>query len=52
MEAQTFRHIVTAALIGLFIGANLGVVLMCVMRMASPDKEPHPSPRDNGKVGP
>ena len=26
--------------LGLFIGTNLGVLLMCLMRMASPEPEP------------
>ena len=30
----------TALIIGLFIGTNLGVLLMCLMRMASPDPAP------------
>ena len=32
--------IFTALIIGLFIGTNLGVLLMCLMRMASPDPAP------------
>ena len=30
----------TALIIGLFIGMNVGVLLMCLLRMASPDPEP------------
>jgi len=38
------ESIITTALsifvLGLFIGTNLGVLLMCLLRMASPDREP------------
>ena len=38
------ESIITSALsifvLGLFIGTNLGVLLMCLLRMASPDREP------------
>jgi len=30
----------TVLVLGLFIGTNLGVLLICLMRMASPDPEP------------
>jgi len=37
---QTAAALVTVLVIGLFIGTNLGVLLMCLMRMASPEPEP------------
>jgi len=42
MTPQTLASLTTAVVIGLFIGTNLGVLLMCLMRMASPDPEPVP----------
>jgi len=35
-----FATLFTVLVLGLFIGTNLGVLLMCLMRMASPDPEP------------
>ena len=32
--------LLTIFILGLFIGTNLGVLLICLMRMASPDAEP------------
>jgi len=43
MDAQTFTALFTVLVIGLFIGTNLGVLLMCLMRMAAPE-EPDPDP--------
>ena len=40
MSAQVFASLFTVLVLGLFIGTNLGVLLMCLMRMASPDPEP------------
>jgi hypothetical protein len=40
MNSQVFASLFTVLVIGLFIGTNLGVLLMCLMRMASPDSEP------------
>ena len=40
MSAQVFASLFTVFVLGLFIGTNLGVLLMCLMRMASPDPEP------------
>ena len=40
MSSQVFASLFTVLVIGLFIGTNLGVLLMCLMRMASPDSEP------------
>jgi hypothetical protein len=40
MSTQIFASLFTVLVIGLFIGTNLGVLLMCLMRMASPDTEP------------
>ena len=37
---QMGAALVTVLVIGLFIGTNLGVLLMCLMRMTSPDSEP------------
>ena len=37
---QIFGLTVSIFVLGLFIGTNLGVLLMCLMRMASPDPEP------------
>lgn len=37
---QIGAALVTVMVIGLFIGTNLGVLLMCLMRMAGPDPEP------------
>jgi len=34
-----FASLLTVLVLGLFIGTNLGVLLMCLMRMASPDPE-------------
>ena len=39
MDAQVFAQLCTVLVIGLFIGTNLGVLLMCLMRMASPDEQ-------------
>jgi len=38
--ADLWTSILTVFVLGLFIGTNLGVLLMCLMRMASPDPEP------------
>jgi len=39
---QIFGLTVSIFVLGLFIGTNLGVLLMCLMRMASPGPaEPH-----------
>jgi len=40
MSAQILAWLVTVFVLGLFLGTNLGVLLMCLMRMASPDVEP------------
>jgi hypothetical protein len=40
MSSQIFASLLTVLVLGLFIGTNLGVLLMCLMRMASPDPEP------------
>jgi len=40
MDAPQIASLVTVLTLGLFIGMNLGVLLMCLMRMASPDSEP------------
>ncbi|HUT20236.1 MAG TPA: hypothetical protein VM366_13860 [Anaerolineae bacterium] len=32
--------LLTIFILGLFIGTNLGVLLMCLMRMTSPDPAP------------
>lgn len=40
MSSQIFASLLTVFVLGLFIGTNLGVLLMCLMRMASPDPEP------------
>ena len=40
MTEQVFASLFTVLVIGLFIGTNLGVLLMCLMRMASPEPEP------------
>ena len=37
---QIGAALVTVLVIGLFIGTNLGVLLMCLMRMSSPEPEP------------
>jgi len=37
---QIGASLLTVLVIGLFLGTNLGVLLMCLMRMASPDPEP------------
>ena len=41
------ESIITTALsifvLGLFIGTNLGVLLMCLLRIASPDPDPEPA---------
>jgi hypothetical protein len=39
MDMQKAASLFTMLLVGLFLGANLGVLLMCMMRMASPDGE-------------
>ena len=39
MDSQVFATVFTILVIGLFIGTNLGVLLMCLMRMASPDEQ-------------
>ena len=38
--AQIGASLLTVLVIGLFLGTNLGVLLMCLMRMASGDPEP------------
>ena len=38
--AQMGAVLLTVLVIGLFLGTNLGVLLMCLMRMAAPDPEP------------
>jgi hypothetical protein len=40
MSSQVLAWLVTVFVLGLFLGTNLGVLLMCLMRMASPDPEP------------
>ena len=40
MSSQIFASLLTVLVLGLFIGTNLGVLLMCLMRMASPDPDP------------
>ncbi|MFN2132586.1 MAG: hypothetical protein ACK2VD_18820 [Anaerolineae bacterium] len=40
MSGQILAWLVTVFVLGLFLGTNLGVLLMCLMRMASPDVEP------------
>ena len=40
MSSQIFASLLAVLVLGLFIGTNLGVLLMCLMRMASPDPEP------------
>jgi hypothetical protein len=40
MSTQAFAWLLTVFVLGLFVGTNLGVLLMCLMRMASPDPEP------------
>jgi len=35
-DVRIFGMTVTVFVLGLFIGTNLGVLLMCLMRMASP----------------
>lgn len=37
---QVGAALLTVLVLGLFIGTNLGVLLMCLMRMAGPDPEP------------
>jgi len=37
---QIGASLLTVLVIGLFLGTNLGVLLMCLMRMASGDPEP------------
>ena len=39
MSEQIFASLLTVLVIGLFIGTNLGVLLMALMRMASPEPE-------------
>ena len=39
MSEQIFASLLTVLVIGLFVGTNLGVLLMCLMRMASPEPE-------------
>jgi len=40
MDTQQIAALVTVLVIGLLIGTDLGVFLMCAMRMATPDPEP------------
>jgi len=40
MDMQKAASLFTMLLVGLFLGANLGVLLMCMMRMASPEPKP------------
>ena len=40
MSEQIFASLLTLLVIGLFIGTNLGVLLMALMRMASPEPDP------------
>jgi len=40
MSEQIFASLLTVLVIGLFIGTNLGVLLMALMRMASPEPDP------------
>jgi len=37
---QVGAALLTVMVIGLFVGTGLGVLLMCLMRMAAPDPEP------------
>ena len=48
MDSQVAASLFTVLLIGLFIGTNLGVLLMCLMRMASVNKDVHPEPEPKG----
>ena len=41
MTAQTLASLTTVLVIGLFIGTNFGILLMSLMRMASPESEPN-----------
>ena len=36
MNAQTFAAMLTIFVLGLFIGSNLGVMLICLLQVASP----------------
>ncbi len=36
MNVQTFAALLTMFVLGLCIGSNLGVMLMCLLRVASP----------------
>ena len=37
-EVRTLGMMTTMLVLGLFVGTNLGVLLMCLMRMASPEE--------------
>ena len=43
METATCAKTFAVLVIGLFIGTNLGVLAMCLIRMAAPDPEPKAS---------
>ena len=40
MDSPDSALLLTAVVIGLFIGTNLGVLIMCLLRMVSADSEP------------
>ena len=38
MSAQLFTVMLTVFVLGLFVGSNLGVILMCLLQMAGRDR--------------
>ena len=37
MNARTFAQLLTVFVLGLFVGSNLGVMLMCLLMINAPD---------------
>lgn len=44
MNPDTAANLIAVFVLGLFVGTNLGVLLMCLLRMASPEPEPEARP--------